>query len=105
METQGNQALVLTLRSADDPHCVAMFDGRSTCFTILWTPNYPKHIFDPGVRGSRPPRRGEPRPRLRPRPNDLGVRGHVLDVRRLARRLDLSGIDVPACSFPGFVRH
>src|SRR5262245_59228808 len=52
MNTQGFQAEVLTLRAADDPHCAAMYGGSSTCFTILWTPNYPKHIDDPAVRGS-----------------------------------------------------
>ena len=48
----GTQAEVLTLRPADDPHCKALYGGRSTCFTILWTPNYPKHVQDPAVRGS-----------------------------------------------------
>lgn len=52
LETQGGQALLLTLRAADDPHCMALYGGRSTCFTILWTPNYPKHMTDPAVRGS-----------------------------------------------------
>jgi hypothetical protein len=51
-EVQGTQQLILTLRPAADPHCAAMFEGRSTCFTYLWTPNYPKHITDPGARGS-----------------------------------------------------
>jgi hypothetical protein len=40
----GTQAEVLTLRPADDPHCKALYGGRSTCFTILWTPNYPNHV-------------------------------------------------------------
>ena len=48
----GTQAEVLTLRPADDPHCKALYGGRSTCFTILWTPNYPNHVQDPAVRGS-----------------------------------------------------
>ena len=48
----GTQAEVLTLRPADDPHCQALYEGRSTCFTILWTPNYPNHMQDPAVRGS-----------------------------------------------------
>jgi len=52
INTQGIQAEVMTLRAADDPHCAAMYHGASTCFTILWTPNYPKHIDDPAVRGS-----------------------------------------------------
>ena len=38
-EIQGTQELILTLRPADDPHCAAMYDGASTCFTYLWTPN------------------------------------------------------------------
>ena len=50
--TQGFQAEVMTLRAADDPHCAAMYGGKSTCFTILWTPNYPSHVDDPAVRGS-----------------------------------------------------
>ncbi len=105
METQGNQALVLTLRSADDPHCVAMFDGRSTCFTILWAPNYPKHIFDPGVRG---PARlvGENLVLgFALVPNDLACEGTSSTYAVSPDGWTLSGIDVPACSFPGFVRH
>jgi hypothetical protein len=46
------QMLVLTLRPADDPHCAAMYEGQSTCFTYLWTPNWPKHVTDPGARGA-----------------------------------------------------
>jgi len=51
-EIQGTQENVLTLRAADDPHCVGLYGGASTCFTILWTPNGPRHIDDPAVRGS-----------------------------------------------------
>jgi hypothetical protein len=51
MHVQGIQAEVMTLRAADDPHCAALYRGTSTCFTILWTPNYPKHVDDPAVRG------------------------------------------------------
>ena len=46
------QKLVLTLRPADDPHCAAMYEGQSTCFTYLWTPNWPKHVTDPAARGA-----------------------------------------------------
>jgi hypothetical protein len=48
---QDTQVENMTLRAADDPNCMAMYAGRSTCFTLLWEPNYPKHITDPGVRG------------------------------------------------------
>jgi hypothetical protein len=51
-EIQGTQESILTLRPADDPHCAAMYDGQSTCFTYLWTPNYPKHVDDPAARGT-----------------------------------------------------
>ena len=51
-ELQGTQEMILTLRPADDPHCAAMYDGQSTCFTYLWTPNYPKHVTDPAARGT-----------------------------------------------------
>ena len=51
-EVLGTQGLILSLRPADDPNCAALFEGRSTCFTYLWTPNYPKHESDPGARGS-----------------------------------------------------
>jgi hypothetical protein len=49
-ETNGDQQNVLTLRGADDPHCVAMYEGRSTCFTVLWGPKVKAN--DPGARGS-----------------------------------------------------
>jgi len=51
-EVQGTQQSILTLRAADDPHCVGLYRGASTCFTVLWTPNGPKHINDPAARGS-----------------------------------------------------
>lgn len=49
---EADQRLVLRLRAADDPHCTAMFNGESTCFTILWEPNVGGHRNDPGARGA-----------------------------------------------------
>jgi len=51
-EVQGTQRTVLTLRAADDPQCVGIYGGASTCFTVLWEPNGPSHVNDPGARGS-----------------------------------------------------
>lgn len=49
--SDGAQQAVLRLRAADDPHCVGIFGGQSTCFTVLWEPNGPK-TNDPAARGS-----------------------------------------------------
>ncbi|HEX5014579.1 MAG TPA: hypothetical protein VFV72_10535 [Candidatus Limnocylindrales bacterium] len=105
LNPQGIQAEVLTLRAADDPHCVPLFAGRSTCFTILWTPNYPKHIQDYAVRGSA---------RLVGEdlvlawdvvPNDPECQGTSSTYAISADRSTLTGIDVDPCSYGGFVEH
>jgi hypothetical protein len=105
MSTQGIQAEVLVLRAADDPHCVAMYGGRSTCFTILWTPNYPKHITDPAVRG--PARVVDAKLVLGFAlvPNDPTCEGTSSTYSISADGWTLDGVDVPACSYRRFVRH
>lgn len=104
-EIDGPQALVLTLRPADDPHCVAMFDGRSTCFTVLWTPNYPKHAVDPAVRGSARIVDGNLVLGFDLVPYDPSCEGTSSTYSLSPDGWTLTGIDVPSCSFRGFVRH
>ena len=105
LEVQGMQALVLTLRAADDPHCTAMFGGRSTCFTILWTPNYPLHASDPAVRGPARIVDGNLVLGFALVPNDPGCEGTTSTYAILADGSTLRGTDVPTCSFLGFTRH
>lgn len=103
--TQGTQALVLTLRAADDPHCMAMYAGGSTCFTILWTPNYPRHTSDPGVRGPARIIDGNLVLGFALVPNDPGCEGTSSTYAISPDGWTLRGTDVPACSFQGFTRH
>jgi hypothetical protein len=104
-EIIGSQAAVLTLRAADDPHCLALYEGRSTCFTVLWTPNWPDHAQDPAARGSA---------RIDGEtlvlgfdliPNDPGCEGTTSIYAVSADGSTLSGVDVAGCTFPGFVEH
>ena len=104
-EIDGSQALVLTLRPPDDPHCAAMFDGRSTCFTVLWTPNYPKHVQDPAVRGPARIVDGNLVLGFALVPNDPACEGTSSTYSLSPDGWTLTGIDVPFCSFKGFVRH
>ena len=104
-ENQDTQALVLTLRAADDPHCTAMFDVPSTCFTILWTPNYPLHVDDPGVRGPARMAGGNLVLGFALLPYDPGCEGTSSTYAVSPDGWTLNGVDVPTCSFRGFVRH
>lgn len=105
INTQGIQAEVLTLRAADDPHCAAMYGGTSTCFTILWTPNYPLHVSDPAVRGSARIADGDLVLGWALVPNDPQCEGTVSTYSISADGWILDGIEVPACSYQKFVRH
>jgi hypothetical protein len=105
LETQGIQALLLTLRAADDPHCTALYGGRSTCFTILWTPNYPKHASDPAVRGWARIVDGNLVLGFALVPNDEPCQGTSSTYSVSPDGWTLRAIDAPACSFRGFVRH
>src|SRR4029077_10286818 len=97
------QALVLTLRGADDPHCVALYGGpRSTCFTILWRPGYPKHFSDPGVRGSARIVDDKLVLGFDLVPFDQPCEGTSSTYAISGDRSTLTGIDWPACSFSGF---
>jgi hypothetical protein len=104
--TQDAQAQVLTLRAADDPHCTAMFGGRSTCFTILWTPNYPKHATDPAVRGPARIEGGALVLGFALVPNDPQCEGTSATYTISADGWTLQATGVPPCDFPRrFVRH
>jgi hypothetical protein len=101
---QGAQAEVLTLRSADDPHCKALYEGRSTCFTVLWTPNYPKHATDPAARGSARIVDGNLVLAFDLVPNDPACEGTSATFTVSA---DLSTLDaiVPGCAYQRFTAH
>ena len=101
-EVQDTQRLILTLRAADDPHCAAMFEGRSTCFTYLWTPNYPKHINDPAARGSA--RIVDDRLVLSFDivPSDQPCVGQKATYLIESAGATLTGANPPACTVPGF---
>jgi len=106
LETQGPQALVLTLRGADDPHCVALYHGsRSTCFTILWRPNYPKHVGDPGARGSARIVDGNLVLGFDVVLFDKACEGTTSTYAISADRSTLTAVDAPPCSFRGFTAH
>jgi hypothetical protein len=102
---QGNQAEVLTLRAADDPHCMALYRGKSTCFTILWTPNWPEHATDPAVRGPARIVDGNLVLNFALVPYDPGCEGTTTTYVISADRATLRGIDVPPCSYPRFDAH
>jgi hypothetical protein len=105
IEVDGDQALILTLRGPDDPHCTAMYGGASTCFTILWTPNYPMHVQDPAVRGAARMVAGNLALEFSIVPYDPVCEGTTSTYAVSEDGWTLQGIDVPSCSFRGFVRH
>jgi hypothetical protein len=102
---QGIQAEVLTLRAADDPHCAALYGGSSTCFTILWTPNYPKHVNDPAVRGPARIVDGKLELGFALVPNDPECEGTTSIYAISADGWTLDQVDAPNCSYRRFVRH
>jgi hypothetical protein len=101
-EIQGTQHSILTLRAADDPHCVGLFGGRSTCFTVLWTPNGPRHINDPAARGSARIVDGNLVLGLAWVPNDKQCEGISATYAIEDAGATLRGLNPPACTFPGF---
>jgi len=105
-QPQGDQAEILTLRPPDDPHCQALYQGRSTCFTILWTPNYPQHVTDPAVRGSARIVGGNLALAFDLVPEDPGCQGTTSTYSISNDLVTLTPVDVPTCSFPGgFTAH
>jgi len=99
---QGTQHQILTLRAADDPHCVGIFGGASTCFTVLWTPNGPKHINDPAARGAARIVDGNLVLSLAWVPNDKPCEGMSATYSIEDAGATLRGLNPPACTFPGF---
>ncbi len=98
-ETLNGKQLVLTLRAAQDAHCVAMYGGRSTCFTVLWDP---VKSGDPGARGSARIVDGNLVLTMAIVPFDLGCVGSEATYAIDDAGATLRGIDPPACTFPGF---
>ena len=105
IHTQGIQAEIMTLRAAHDPHCMAMFGGTSTCFTILWTPNYPSHINDPAVRGPARIVNGKLVLGWALVPNDPNCEGQSATYSISADGWTLDGVNVPDCPDRGYVRY
>ena len=105
IHTQGIQAEIMTLRAAHDPHCMAMFGGTSTCFTILWTPNYPSHINDPAVRGPARIVNGKLVLGWALVPNDPNCEGQAATYAISADGWTLDGVNVPDCPDRGYVRY
>jgi len=105
IHTQGIQAEIMTLRAAHDPHCMAMFGGTSTCFTILWTPNYPSHINDPAVRGPARIVNGKLVLGWALVPNDPNCEGQSATYAISADGWTLDGVNVPDCPDRGYVRY
>ena len=99
-EIRDGRQLVLTLRAADDPHCMAMYEGRSTCFTVLYTP----FKDDPGARGSARIVGGNLVLGFAIVPFDLGCVGQVATYAIEDGGATLAGINPPGCTFPGFVQ-
>jgi hypothetical protein len=102
---QDLQAEILTLRPADDPHCAALYEGRSTCFTILWMPNYPLHVQDPAVRGSARIVDGRLVLAFDLVPNDPECQGTSSTYEISPDLTTLTGVDVPGCSYQRFTAH
>lgn len=98
-DIQNGRQLVLTLRGADDPHCTAMYDGSSTCFTVLWSP----FKDDPGARGSARIVGGSLVLGFALVPFDLGCVGSSATYAIEDAGATLRGVDPPACTFQGFV--
>jgi hypothetical protein len=105
IHTQGIQAEVMTLRGAYDPHCLGLFGGRSTCFTILWTPNYPNHINDPAVRGPARIVNGKLVLGWAMVPSDPNCEGESATYSISADGWTLDGVNVPDCLDAGYVRY
>ena len=82
-----------------------MYDGASTCFTILWTPNYPYHASDKAVRGPARMVDGNLVLTFALVPDDPGCEGTSSTYAVSEDGWTLTGTDVPPCSFRGFVRH
>ena len=84
---------------------MAMFGGTSTCFTILWTPNFPLHVQDPAVRGPARIADGKLALGYSVIPNDPGCEG----TGTYAISSDgwtLTGLQVPPCAgYLAFTRH
>jgi hypothetical protein len=98
-EILDGRQLVLTLRAADDPHCLAMYEGRSTCFTVFWDPVKPN---DPAARGSARIVDGELVLKLALVPNDPQCVGEAATYANEDAGRTLRGIDTSPCTFPGF---
>jgi hypothetical protein len=99
---QGTQQEILTLGAANDPQCLGLFGGRSTCFTILWTPNGPRHINDPGARGSALIVDGNLVLGFAWIPYGQSCEGSVATYAIEDAGATLRGIDPPVCTYPGF---
>jgi hypothetical protein len=91
--------LVLTLRAADDPHCEAMYEGRSTCFTVLWDP---VKRNDPGARGSARLVDGNVVLEMRLVPFDTACVGMSATYAIEDAGQTLRGVNPPPCTFAGF---
>jgi len=102
-EFQGTQELILTLRTEDDPHCAAMYEGESSCFTYLWTPNWPKHVTDPAARGAARIVDGNLALRFDIVPSDLSCVGESGTYSIDDGGATLAGIDTPACTAHDFL--
>lgn len=98
-EILDGRQLVLTLRAADDPHCLAMYEGRSTCFTVLWDPVKPN---DPAARGSARIVDGTLVLEVALVPSEQECVGTSATYAYEDAGQTLRGIDTPACTFPGF---
>ena len=98
---QRTQELILTLRAADDPHCAALYPDGSTCFTILWTPNWPKHVTDPAARGAARIVDGDLALRFDWVPDDKACEGQTSTYAIDDDGANLSGL-ATACGFPAF---
>jgi hypothetical protein len=99
-EILDGRQLVLTLRAADDPHCMAMYEGRSTCFTVLWSPVKPN---DPAARGSARVVDGKLVLELALVPSDTQCVGEAATYAYEDGGQTLRGIVTPMpCTFPGF---
>jgi hypothetical protein len=96
----GGEELVLTLRSPEDGHCVAMYAGRSTCFTLLWAPF---RIEDPGARGAARIVDGNLILTFDIVPFDEQCVGETGVYAIEGGGSRLRGIDTPGCSFQDFV--
>lgn len=99
---EAGQMLVLTLRPADDPHCAALYEGQSTCFTYLWTPNWPKHVTDPAARGAARIVGGNLVLRFDLVPMDPECEGKSSSYAIEDGGATLAGIVTAACTVPGF---